>query len=74
MSQPNNNNDDDHKYKKIFVGGLAWKVTTDILRNFFQEYCGEVLDANVVNQRESDGSLKSKGYGFVSIFFFVFIL
>lgn len=70
MSQPNNNNgDDDKRYKKIFVGGLAWSVTTDVLRSFFQENCGEVLEANVVSETLPDGNLKSKGYGFVSIFF-----
>lgn len=70
MSQPNNNNgDDDKRYKKIFVGGLAWSVTTDVLRSFFQEKCGEVLEANVVSETLPDGNLKSKGYGFVSIFF-----
>ncbi|CAF1936939.1 RNA-binding protein 38 [Brassica napus] len=67
MSQPNNNNgDDDKRYKKIFVGGLAWSVTTDVLRSFFQEKCGEVLEANVVSETLPDGNLKSKGYGFVT--------
>ncbi|CAF2102817.1 RNA-binding protein 38-like isoform X1 [Brassica rapa] len=67
MSQPNNNNgDDDKRYKKIFVGGLAWSVTTDVLRSFFQENCGEVLEANVVSETLPDGNLKSKGYGFVT--------
>ncbi|CAH8356673.1 unnamed protein product [Eruca vesicaria subsp. sativa] len=70
MAQPNNNNnnngDDDQKYKKIFVGGLAWIVTTDILRRYFQENYGEVVDANVVSESLPGGNLKSKGYGFVT--------
>lgn len=66
MSQPNNNNGDDRRYKKIFVGGLAWRVTTDGLRSFFQENYGEVLEANVVSETIPGGNLKSKGYGFVT--------
>ncbi|KAL0744232.1 hypothetical protein Bca4012_085745 [Brassica carinata] len=69
MSQPNNNsnnNGDDKKYKKIFVGGLAWRVTADGLRSFFQERYGEVLEANVVSETLPGGNLKSKGYGFVT--------
>ncbi|KAF8077453.1 hypothetical protein N665_1035s0014 [Sinapis alba] len=66
MSQPNNNDDHNNKYKKIFVGGLAWIVTTDALRSFFQERYGEVVEANVVSETLLDGNLKSKGYGFVT--------
>ncbi|KAL0900723.1 hypothetical protein Bca101_084684 [Brassica carinata] len=69
MSQPNNNsnnNGDDKKYKKIFVGGLAWRVTADGLRSFFQERYEEVLEANVVSETLPGGNLKSKGYGFVT--------
>ncbi|VVA96763.1 unnamed protein product [Arabis nemorensis] len=61
MSQPNQNLD--LKYTKIFVGGLAWKTTTDDLRSFFQQF-GEVLDANVVF--ETYPTLRSKGFGFVT--------
>ncbi|CAH2054728.1 unnamed protein product [Thlaspi arvense] len=60
MSQPN-----DHKDTKIFVGGLAWKTTTDGLKRYFQRF-GDVLDANVVSETFPGGRMKSKGYGFVT--------
>ncbi|CAN8260203.1 unnamed protein product [Cochlearia groenlandica] len=66
MSQPNkntNNNDHEHKYMKIFVGNLAWRITTYDLRRYFERF-GEVVDANVVIDT-SEGKNKSKGYGFV---------
>lgn len=65
MSQPNQNNDN-FKDTKIFVGGLTWRTTTDDLRNFFQVRFGEVIDANVVSEGLPGGNLRSKGYGFVS--------
>ncbi|CAH8343552.1 unnamed protein product [Eruca vesicaria subsp. sativa] len=63
MSQPNQNNNN-FKDTKIFVGGLAWRTTTDDLRRFFEQY-GEVIDANVVSGSLPGGKLRSKGYGFV---------
>lgn len=64
MSQPNQNNPN-FKDTKIFVGGLAWRTTTDELRRSFQQF-GEVIDANVVSEGLQGGNLRSKGYGFVS--------
>ncbi|KFK38079.1 hypothetical protein AALP_AA3G067000 [Arabis alpina] len=63
MSQ-NHNNLVDHKYTKIFVGGLPWTTTTDDLRNLFQQF-GDVLDANVVYEGYHPNR-RSKGYGFVT--------
>ncbi|KAJ4898390.1 RNA-binding (RRM/RBD/RNP motifs) family protein [Raphanus sativus] len=63
MSQPNQNNPN-FKDTKIFVGGLAWRTTTDELRRSFQQF-GEVIDANVVSEGLQGGNLRSKGYGFV---------
>ncbi|KAF8044897.1 hypothetical protein N665_6049s0001 [Sinapis alba] len=64
MSQLNQNNNN-FKDTKIFVGGLTWSTTTDELRNFFQLRFGEVIDANVVSEGLPGGKLRSKGYGFV---------
>ncbi|KAL0799451.1 hypothetical protein Bca101_054626 [Brassica carinata] len=64
MSQTNQNNNN-FKDTKIFVGGLTWRTTTDDLRNFFQARFGEVIDANVVSEGLPGGNLRSKGYGFV---------
>ncbi|CAA7017120.1 unnamed protein product [Microthlaspi erraticum] len=64
MSALNQNNHHDQRDKKIFVGGLAWKTTTDDMRGFFQENFGEVLHANVVLEPSPGG--RSKGYGFVT--------
>lgn len=48
--------------KKLFVGGLAWKTTTDDLRRAFEAY-GEVSDAKVIMDRDTD---RSRGFGFVT--------
>ncbi|ESQ49337.1 hypothetical protein EUTSA_v10022174mg, partial [Eutrema salsugineum] len=67
MAQPNqNNNNHDHKFTKIFVGGLAWEITTDDLIRYFQGLGEEVLHANVVTGTFPGGITKSRGYGFVT--------
>ena len=47
--------------KKIYVGNLAYSVTTDEIRKIFTEY-GEVVDATVITDKMSG---RSKGFGFV---------
>ncbi len=47
---------------KIFVGGLAWATTSDSLRAAF-EACGSVVEAKVVEDRETG---RSRGFGFVT--------
>jgi len=47
---------------KIFVGSLAWRTTTDTLRETFSRY-GRVLDARIVNDRDTG---RSRGFGFVT--------
>ncbi|GJS15208.1 RNA-binding protein 1 [Tanacetum coccineum] len=47
---------------KVFVGGLAWETTEDVLKEYFGFY-GNVVDAVIVKDR-INGS--SRGFGFVS--------
>ncbi len=47
---------------KVFVGGLAWATTSDGLRAAF-EACGQIVEANVVMDRETG---RSRGFGFVT--------
>lgn len=47
---------------KLFVGGLAWGMDENALRDAFVEF-GEVVEAKVVLDRDSG---RSKGFGFVS--------
>ncbi|CAI9771223.1 unnamed protein product [Fraxinus pennsylvanica] len=46
---------------KLFVGNLAWSVTSEILTKAFQEY-GNVVGARVLYDGETG---RSRGYGFV---------
>ena len=48
---------------KLYVGGLAYSVTDDTLRTFF-EVQGKVLSATVIKDRDSG---QSKGFGFVEM-------
>jgi cold-inducible RNA-binding protein len=48
--------------KKLFVGGLAWAITTDELREAFASF-GDIEDAIVITDRFSG---RSKGFGFVT--------
>lgn len=55
----------DTTYTKVFVGGLAWETQSDTLRHYFEQY-GDILEAVVITDKNSG---RSKGYGFVSLFF-----
>ena len=48
--------------KKIFVGGLAWATTDDVLRAAFEPF-GSVVEAKVIVERETG---RSRGFGFVT--------
>lgn len=48
---------------KLYVGGLAYAVTDDQLRELF-EACGKVESAQVIVDRDSK---QSKGFGFVEM-------
>jgi RNA recognition motif-containing protein len=47
---------------KVFVGGLAWATTSESLRAAF-ESCGTIVEAKVVDDRETG---RSRGFGFVT--------
>lgn len=47
----------------LFVGGLAWSITDDTLRDAFSQ-AGEVVKASVIMDREMN---RSKGFGFVEM-------
>ncbi len=49
------------KSNKLYVGGLAWKMEWQDLKDVFKEY-GEVTFAKVIKDMETG---KSKGFGFV---------
>jgi len=49
--------------KNIYVGNLAWSVTSDDLLELFSQY-GKVLSAQVISDRESG---RSRGFGFVEM-------
>jgi RNA recognition motif-containing protein len=48
---------------KLFVGNLAYTVTSDQLRDFFAS-AGTVSSASVISDRDSG---RSKGFGFVEM-------
>lgn len=48
---------------KMYVGNLAWGVTTDKLEELFKQY-GQVDDAIVLTDRETG---RSRGFGFVTM-------
>lgn len=48
---------------KLFVGNLAWGVTSEGLGEFFSQV-GEVASANVITDRETG---RSRGFGFVEM-------
>jgi cold-inducible RNA-binding protein len=49
--------------RKLFVGNLSWKLTSDDLRQIFSEF-GTVEDAIVLTEKFSG---RSKGFGFVTM-------
>lgn len=53
--------DIDPSFRKIFVHGLNWSTTADVLRSIFSKH-GDIEDCRVVSDRNTG---KSKGYGFV---------
>lgn len=54
---------EDTKLTKLFVGGIPYDTDDDSLRDFFLQF-GEIKEAVVIRDRDT---LKSKGYGFVSV-------
>lgn len=48
--------------KKLFVGGLSWGTTDDVLRDGFARF-GRVTDAKVITDRDTG---RSRGFGFVT--------
>jgi len=55
---------------KLFVGNLSFEVTGTDLRTAFAAY-GQVSSADVVTDRESG---RSRGFGFIEMLMFVFVL
>lgn len=49
--------------KNIYVGNLAWSVTSDDLRELFSQF-GTVTKAEVIADRETG---RSRGFGFVEM-------
>lgn len=49
--------------KKLFVGGLSWGTTDDMLREVFSQ-AGTVESATVITDKMSG---RSKGFGFVEM-------
>jgi RNA recognition motif-containing protein len=47
---------------KLFVGGLSWGTTDDMLRDAFAPY-GNIREAKVILDRETG---RSRGFGFVT--------
>ncbi|KAL7175949.1 hypothetical protein ACSBR2_029508 [Camellia fascicularis] len=53
----------DTTFTKVFVGGLAWETPTDVMRSYFEQFGGEILEAVIITDKNTG---KSKGYGFVT--------
>jgi RNA recognition motif-containing protein len=49
--------------KRLYVGNLSYQVTSDDLRELFEQY-GTVVSAQVLNDRETG---RSRGFGFVEM-------
>jgi cold-inducible RNA-binding protein len=47
---------------KLFIGGLSWATTDDLLRSAFERF-GDVTEALVILDRETG---RSRGFGFVT--------
>jgi hypothetical protein len=52
-----------HMATNIYVGNLAWSVTSDDLLELFSQY-GKVVSAQVISDRETG---RSRGFGFVEM-------
>lgn len=48
--------------KKLFVGGLSWGTTDEVLRDGFSRF-GQISDAKVISDRDTG---RSRGFGFVT--------
>lgn len=59
----------DTTFTKIFVGGLPYHTTDKSLRQFFETF-GDIEEAVVITDRQTG---KSRGYGFVSNDFTLFL-
>lgn len=59
----------DTTFTKVFVGGLAWETPTEEMRRYFEQF-GEILEAVIITDKSTG---KSKGYGFVSTYIYLFI-
>merc|ERR1711937_407168 len=49
-------------YTKVFVGGLAWETSSEMLLEHFVQF-GDIVEAAVIKDRQTG---RSKGYGFVT--------
>jgi len=47
--------------KKLFVGGISWNTSEDVLREAFERF-GEIVEAHIVTDRYTG---RSRGFGFV---------
>jgi RNA recognition motif-containing protein len=54
---------EENNENKLFVGNLAWGVTSEELGEFFSQ-AGEVASANVITDRQTG---RSRGFGFVEM-------
>lgn len=70
MSNNNIGQFGDTTLTKVFVGGLAWETPKEAMREHFEKY-GEILEAVIISDKVTG---RSKGYGFVSLFFILFSL
>ena len=48
--------------KKVYIGGLPWDITSDELREVFEEF-GEIIESKVVKDRYTG---RSRGFGFIT--------
>ncbi len=48
--------------KKLYIGGLPWDITSDELREVFEEF-GEIIESKVVKDRYTG---RSRGFGFLT--------
>lgn len=51
--------------RKVFVGGLPHFIQSDDLSEFFEAEFGKVVDAVVICGVDTDGKVRSRGFGFV---------
>lgn len=62
-NEQTNGQSDDQNGNKLFVGNLAWSVTSEDLGEFFAQ-AGEVVSSNVITDRQTG---RSRGFGFVEM-------